>query len=132
MTGVARREPAPAGRIVDAERSGIAAAVAAMKTRSFADDFQTGPVIDATLVAGLKPEYPVLARRRGYEGRVVVLASVRSSGAVARASVVESSGYRVLDAAALTAVKRWRLLPARRAGVAVKGSIEIPFDFVLQ
>jgi len=91
-----------------------------------------GPILDTALVAGLQPEYPLLARRRGYQGRVVVAASVLSSGEVEFASLVSSSGYGMLDDAALDAVKAWRLLPARKDGEAVEGRIEIPFDFVLQ
>jgi periplasmic protein TonB len=91
-----------------------------------------GPLIDAGLIADLQPEYPLLARRRGYQGRVVVAANVLSSGEVEFASLVASSGYDMLDDAALDAVRAWRLLPARKNGEAVDGRIEIPFNFVLQ
>ena len=63
---------------------------------------------------------------------MVVAAAVLSSGEVAFASLVASSGYDLLDHAALDAVRTWRLLPARKDGEAVDGRIEIPFDFVLR
>jgi len=55
------------------------------------------------------PLYPVLAQRNRYEGTVTIEILVDASGAVAEARVFKSSGYSVLDDAALELVKhRWR------------------------
>ena len=125
-SGLTSAEPLPAPQVA----RDIAALTEKMATPD--QPLAHGPILDTTLIAGLQPEYPLLARRRGYQGRVVVVASVLSSGEVEFASLVTSSGYGMLDNAALTAVKAWRLLPARKDGEAVDGRIEIPFDFVLQ
>ncbi len=122
-------EPIP--RQQDKLRSRDVAALAA-KIIAPTEPLAHGPMLDASLVTDLQPEYPLLARRRGYQGRVVVAATVLSSGEVEFASLVSSSGYDMLDDAALEAVSAWRLLPARKDGEAVDGRIEIPFDFVLQ
>lgn len=50
--------------------------------------------------------YPLGSRRRGEEGRVVVRFIVRKNGDLTDLAVVESSGSRRLDAAALKTVRR--------------------------
>lgn len=79
-----------------------------------------------------KPTYPAFARRLGHEGRVVIRIQVLSSGAVAAASIERSSGYAVLDEAALASIKRWRFRPAQRAGQPVDATLNVPITFKLQ
>lgn len=86
----------------------------------------------APLGGNAPPRYPNLARRRGYQGQVVVRVSVQASGAVGNAVISKSSGYQVLDEAALEAVKAWRFRPARRAGQAVNATLNVPVVFQLE
>jgi protein TonB len=79
-----------------------------------------------------KPPYPDFARRLGHEGRVVIRIQVLSSGAVAAASIERSSGYAVLDEAALATIKRWRFRPAQRGGQPVDATLNVPITFKLQ
>ncbi len=53
------------------------------------------------------PEYPWLARRRGFEGVVAIRVTVDVVGAVIAADVARSSRHGILDAAALRAVRGW-------------------------
>jgi protein TonB len=55
-------------------------------------------------VAELK-RYPSSARLNGQEGKVILKAIIRSDGQLADVFVQKSSGYSVLDAAAIEAVK---------------------------
>lgn len=55
-------------------------------------------------VAELK-RYPNIARLNGQEGKVILKAVIRSDGQLAAVIVQKSSGYSVLDAAAMEAVK---------------------------
>jgi periplasmic protein TonB len=55
-------------------------------------------------VAELK-RYPNSARMNGQEGKVILKAIIRSDGQLADVSVQKSSGYSVLDAAAIETVK---------------------------
>ena len=59
--------------------------------------------------------YPMLARRRGMQGRTTIGFFVDSSGTARDVRVVESSGYAILDAAALDAVARATPMPAATA-----------------
>lgn len=78
------------------------------------------------------PRYPYLARRRGQEGRVVLLVQVSAAGDAVAVRLRESSGHRLLDEAAVEAVKTWRFIPANRAGQAVSGSVAVPVSFRLE
>ena len=49
--------------------------------------------------------YPTLAQRRGMEGKVMVRFVIDRYGNIKSASIVESSGYAILDEAALKAVQ---------------------------
>ena len=55
--------------------------------------------------------YPALARRRNWQGRVVVEIWVEPSGQFSKIQVVESSGHRVLDKAATKTVSSLGRLP---------------------
>jgi periplasmic protein TonB len=50
--------------------------------------------------------YPPLARRRGWEGEVIVDVRVEGDGRLGAIDVVSSSGYRVLDNAAVESLRR--------------------------
>lgn len=78
------------------------------------------------------PSYPDTARRQGWEGRVMVRASVDPNGRVTAVSVASSSGYGVLDQAALRAVKGWRFLPKTIGGAPTASIIEVPVNFSLR
>jgi protein TonB len=55
-----------------------------------------------------KPDYPSLARKRGWAGTTEVAVVVDATGAVVEAVVAKSSSYPVLDRAAVRAVRGWR------------------------
>jgi protein TonB len=87
---------------------------------------------DVAALSNPKPPYPLAARRRGIEGRVMLRAQVRADGSCAEVWVKRSSGHDVLDAAALDTVRRWRFVPAQRAGRAVDAWVEVPIVFRLE
>jgi len=75
------------------------------------------------------PRYPSAALRRGESGTVLVRVEVDTAGAPAGVALVQRSGSRDLDRAAMEAVRKWRFQPAQRDGQAVAGSLVIPIDF---
>lgn len=78
------------------------------------------------------PAYPELARRRGQEGRVEVRCRVNASGIVAETGIAKSSGYKLLDEAALKTVKKWIFKPAASGGANVEGTVIVPVEFRLE
>lgn len=55
--------------------------------------------------------YPPLARRKGWEGAVTLALRVEIDGRLTGIHVIGSSGYRVLDNAAVASLLRARALP---------------------
>jgi len=78
-----------------------------------------------------KPAYPRLAERRRWEGTVLLKVVIDATGKVGRVDIDRSSGYEVLDQAALQQIQSWRFHPARRGGRAVEGEVLVPVEFVL-
>jgi protein TonB len=78
------------------------------------------------------PPYPSTARRRGWEGEVLLLVNVTARGEVSNVTVSRSSGYQILDRAALNAVYRWQFQAALRNGRAVAGKVVVPIRFSIQ
>jgi protein TonB len=75
------------------------------------------------------PRYPSDALRKGESGTVLVRVEVDVNGAPAGVALVQRSGSRDLDRAAMEAVRKWRFMPAQRDGQAIAASLVIPIDF---
>jgi periplasmic protein TonB len=61
------------------------------------------------------PEYPASAQRNRYQGTVIIDIKVEPSGDISAATVFKSSGFTMLDDAALQVVqKRWRFTPGQQ------------------
>ena len=60
---------------------------------------------------------------------MLVEARVDASGAVSAVSVANGSGSRLLDRAAMDAVRRWRFEPARSNGEPVAATVRVPIQF---
>lgn len=74
------------------------------------------------------PEYPARARRQGWQGTVDVELHVGRDGAVEQASIGRSSGFAVLDAAAVTVARRSRF----RIDVGSELHGQLRYRFVLE
>lgn len=77
--------------------------------------------------------YPASARLNGWEGRVVVQAVIQMDGHLTNVSVLQSSGYEVLDEAAMDAIRLACPLPLKhklfgRAAVVV----QVPISYKLK
>jgi TonB family protein len=79
-----------------------------------------------------KPLYPQEARKKGYEGEVLLRVEVLSSGRVGEIEVKRSSGHEVLDRSAISAVKQWRFIPAKKGETPIPVWVNIPVAFQLR
>ncbi|MGC9489827.1 MAG: TonB family protein [Thermovirgaceae bacterium] len=64
-------------------------------------------ITDDLVVEKIMPVYPLIARRRGQEGRVLLRVTLSADGSVKNIMVEESSGFDALDRSALQAVNHW-------------------------
>jgi protein TonB len=77
------------------------------------------------------PEYPALARQRRQEGVVLLAVRVTAKGKAGEVTVKKSSGFPLLDEAAMRTVRRWEFEPARSGGLPVESDTEVPVRFQL-
>lgn len=78
------------------------------------------------------PLYPYSARARGLEGRVLTRVEVLADGSPGFVLVIKSSGYRMLDDAAIKDIKKWMFIPAKKDGAAIRSFVQIPINFALK
>lgn len=78
------------------------------------------------------PDYPSIARRRRYQGTVILDVYVLENGQVGDLRVAESSNYSLLDRAAMKAVRRWQFDPARKGNREVAMWVKVPIRFNLK
>jgi TonB family protein len=75
--------------------------------------------------------YPRVAILNRQQGTVLVRLLVLPSGEVGDVNVVKSSGYPLLDAAALVETGNWHYLPAVRNGAPVSAEVQVAIRFKL-
>jgi protein TonB len=78
------------------------------------------------------PRYPRDAQRRGIAGTVLLRVHVGTDGEPGDIDLVQGSGSRELDRAAVEGVRRWRFAPATRNGQPVESAVQVPIAFNLQ
>lgn len=79
-----------------------------------------------------EPRYPRMARKRGYQGTVLLSVHVNKEGGVDDLWLFESCGYKILDNAAIKAVKDWTFEPGRQGNEPVDMWVEVPVVFRLE
>jgi protein TonB len=78
-----------------------------------------------------KPKYPRIAKKRGYQGIVLLDVLINRNGSVEDLRVSTSSGYAILDRAAIKSVKDWLFVPGKRGDETVDMRVVIPVRFQL-
>jgi TonB family protein len=93
-----------------------------------------GPILFSSALAAegnAPPVYPRIARRRGWEGKVWLIAEVNKNGFVQAVELEKSSGHGLLDQAAFEAVSSWKFKPQYLDARRIKCEIKIPIRFEL-
>ena len=72
-----------------------------------------------------------MARRRGLEGVVTIEAKIDISGKVNELRIFASSGHKILDKAALGAVRGWQFSPGTVGGRTQSMWVKVPVRFEL-
>jgi TonB family protein len=87
---------------------------------------------DAAYLNNPQPEYPLLSRRMGEQGNVMLSAYVSEDGRAEIVRLAKSSGFTRLDDAAISAVKSWRFAAARQGSRVLASWVQVPVKFVLE
>ncbi|MDD2702214.1 MAG: energy transducer TonB [Sideroxydans sp.] len=104
----------------------------AMETPASPIQLDAEPDYRADYLNNPRPPYPLVARRMGYQGKVVLNVEVLAEGRAGEVTLQTSSGYDILDKAALQTVKTWKFSPAKRFGQPVTQWFLVPIKFSLE
>lgn len=77
------------------------------------------------------PPYPILARKKGWQGSLRLEVSVNKLGIVEEVEINKSSGYSILDNTSKKTIKEWKFRPAVKNGLITNDKLYIPIRFVL-
>ncbi|MBU1213662.1 MAG: energy transducer TonB [Gammaproteobacteria bacterium] len=104
----------------------------AMQTPPSPVQLDAEPDYRADYLNNPRPPYPLVARRMGYQGKVVLNVEVLAEGRAGEVKLQTSSGFDILDKAALQTVKTWKFSPAKRFGQPVTQWFLVPIKFSLE
>jgi TonB family protein len=79
-----------------------------------------------------KPVYPRLAIKRRLQGDVILTVKIRPTGTISTVTLKHSSGFKLLDSAAIDAVRHWRYEPLPETAMPEHRSDDIPINFRLK
>jgi protein TonB len=122
-TTVAQPAPSPIGTPTVSSKSAPEASIATKVEL---------PSSSAEYLHNPKPVYPNISKRRGEQGMVLVSVLIGIDGTAQDAKVKTSSGFELLDQAALNTVKNWRYVPGKRGGLPEAMWFNVPINFVLE
>ncbi len=92
----------------------------------------TSPAFNAGYLHNPPPPYPLVARRNGEQGTVILRVRVTRDGMPASVDIEKPSSSSHLDDAALETVRTWRFVPARQNGQPVEAWVLVPVVFKLE
>lgn len=124
-------KPVPPSPIPPAPEKGDGSAPKPGKSATTLHSDGGSPPTQPSFLRNPLPPYPEEARHARQEGVVILNIDVDSHGRVESAQVKSSSGFPLLDQAAVKGVRVWSFKPATMAGVPVGTRVEVPVRFRL-
>lgn len=79
-----------------------------------------------------KPRYPMVSKKLGEEGTVIVKGCIEENGSIKNAVVINGSGYKRLDAEAIETVRKWTFSGINQKNKKIMSCYKIPIKFVLE
>lgn len=120
---------APPANIKRSGKKSVANSARSSGRRGLAGADAGGIYIPAKYARCPAPAFPQEAKKSGIKGTVFLLVEVDENGRPVSVSIRRTSGYELLDTAALRTVRGWRFEPARLDGQAVTSRAEVPVRF---
>jgi len=116
------------------EQTSAKLAVTAATTTSTDAQGELGPRIQKQIQLALAPHftYPLHARKKGWQGQVVLSLHIDHAGRLSDIHILHSSGYAVLDRAALSTMRHIASIPEAGQWLDRHGfDTEVPIDYRL-
>lgn len=96
------------------------------------DAFRAEQIGNASYLEAPPPRYPPLAKKRDQEGDVFLLVTIGADGRPEAVALHASSGFALLDRAAIEQVqRRWRFRPLLVGGLPTRSRAIVPIRFSL-
>ena len=92
----------------------------------------TPPNFNVAYLDNPPPVYPIISRRMGEGGTVLLRVYVGGGGHAEKVEIKASSGSQRLDGAAMEAVRQWQFVPAKQGDQAVAAWVLVPISFNLK
>lgn len=134
-----KRNPPKKERIAPTPKKQIAAKVPPQKTPpqtmgASRDQGQEAATIlhEARYRQQTPPLYPRRALDLGQQGTAILHVEVTHDGFTRTLKVAQSSGHRLLDRAALAAVRKWEFEPTEMNGKRITSWVRVPVSFIIQ
>ena len=90
-------------------------------------NFTETPIIERQF----PPDYPREASQNNWQGNVVLTVEILASGNIGRIILKKTSGYKILDEAAISASKKWKFTPAKSGNKTVSAWLIVEIQFKL-
>jgi protein TonB len=90
------------------------------------------PVTQPTYAVQAAHIYPPEAARRHQQGTVVLMLYINGSGALNKVEIVKSSGFPLLDAAAIREMKQSKFEPAMDGAIPVRSRAQASVTYRLE
>jgi len=90
------------------------------------------PVTQATYAVQAAHTYPPEAARRHQQGTVVLMLYINGSGTLDKVEIVKSSGFPLLDAAAIREMKLSKFEPAMDGAIPVRSRAQASVTYRLE
>jgi len=129
---VPEAKPAPAANPAPPTMVPQATIQPAAPAPAVAAPVKAAPSIPASYAASnRKPDYPLISRRYGEQGTVMLRVYVKADGSAGEVQVKNSSGHELLDESAKSTVQGWRFNPASLDGKPIAEWYQLSIPFTL-
>lgn len=100
-------------------------------SNSMSENIKTSAKYKIGTLKNPHPEYPVIARKKGWQGRLLLNVRISENGDVLNINILKTSGFKILDRTSVETIKEWKFTPARLGKNNVEGYLNIPISFKL-
>ena len=126
-----QEEPKPVEKAIAKPKQLIPTKVLVKPRRVITSSGQVKVEAKPVYIQNPPPPYPELARQMHQEGIVMLSVDVNKEGDPVSVGIIQSSGFHMLDQAALNAVRHWKFQPGRVGDLSVESMVNIPIRFKL-